>query len=75
MRGCTIYKDPSDHPGCYVVRYWTAVGTDIVPDAEAVVFPLTDEALQIARRELIEQGMVWMGRYDHDDPVILETWL
>jgi hypothetical protein len=64
----TVYFDPSDFPGMYVVRrHVTGVG----PDAEPLI--VTD-TLQIARNA-IPAYLVPMDRHPQDDPCILETWL
>jgi hypothetical protein len=65
----TIYENPSDYPGRFVVRRFVATRpptTDVEP--LAVVKTLAEA------RAAIPPGMDWIGRYDADDPCIVETW-
>ena len=68
-----IYRNPSDHPGKYVVRRWTIGRGEVTPDPEpaAVV-----DTLERARAEVpVELGLVRLPRTQWDDPVIAEVWL
>ena len=61
----TIYWNPSDHPGRYVVRRFELDQ----PTAEAFV------CLGLAQaRALIPPGLYRQERDPNDDPVIVETW-
>lgn len=68
----TIYKNPRDYPGCYVVRRGQAIlALGIVHDLEptAVCHSLVEA------REAVPPGRVRMDRHPDDDPVIVETWI
>jgi hypothetical protein len=68
----TIYENPLDHPGKFVVRRWDVLEgrTDPVPADEAVVV----KTLGMARMA-VPAGSVCLGRQPGDDPAILETWI
>lgn len=67
----TIYNNPSDYPGKFVVRRWVvADGQERRDDGYLVL----EDTLEAARLRL-PQGMVRMNRNDDDDPVIVENWL
>lgn len=67
----TIYANPSDYAGKYVVRRSVSGAEGVAHDPEplAVVDTLMD-----ARRAL-PRGLVCMHRAADDDPVIVEVWL
>lgn len=73
--GYTIYKNPSDIPGHYVMRGWNIEGGKNVHSREAVALPINDESLALLRKVLWEKGMICLGRRPEDDPVIVETWI
>jgi len=65
----TVYFNPSDYPGKYVVRVTTIVGArGIVGD------PGVFDSLENAR-ECIPQSLMRMDRLPEDDPVIVEVWI
>jgi len=69
----TIYKDPSDYPGMYVVREFRIVRGSLDPvaaKAPMIVTPKIQEA-----RARIPFGCVPIMRRPEDDPCIVETWL
>lgn len=72
----TVYEDPSDYPGKYVVRRFTIHRPDeadrvIVEDPEPmIVTDLLDKA-----REVIPAGAYCLGRHPDDDPAIYEVWV
>ena len=68
----TVYSNPSDFPGKYVVRRSCVASKGIVVDQEPLV--VADD-LESARSPLIERGLACMARHPHDDPVIVEVWL
>lgn len=72
MELCTVYFNPSDFPGLYVVRKFRVEGLDkVFVDAE----PLgTAETLQEVRK-LIPPTFFKIGRNPNDDPVIVEVWI
>lgn len=66
----TVYENPSDYPGKFVVRRW--VGMDPSPTPEYV-----EDSLEMARKRLLVD-FPYLERLDrsiNDDPVILETWI
>lgn len=66
----TIYWDPSDYPGRFVVRRWTATNPPTPdPKACAVCLTLTEA------RAAVPDGLVRIPRHPTDDPVIIETWV
>lgn len=63
----TVYKNPSDYPGKYVVRIFHGE----IPEEK----PLCVEDTLEAARSHIPPGLVHLHRTHEDDPVILETWI
>jgi len=63
----TIYKNPSDYPGKWVLR-----GSDVPGNvhAEAVVGDTLEEV-----RRAVPFGLIRLERCAHDDPVIHEIWI
>ena len=72
--GYTIYKNPSDAPGMYVLRGWSVENGETL-FAPAVATPISDAALAAMRKAMIEHGMICVGRQPEDDPVIVESWI
>jgi hypothetical protein len=66
----TIYRNPRDYPGRFVVRR-SLVGTEICKDAEPLI---VCDSLEEAR-DAIPGELVCITRSIEDDPVIVETWL
>jgi hypothetical protein len=73
--GYTIYKNPKDQPGQYVVRGWDIEDGDVVMADDAITMPISDKALDTLRETLIESGLYCIGRQPFDDPVIVESWV
>jgi hypothetical protein len=71
MRLFTVYWNPSDYPGCYVVREWVTVDGKPMP---AVVPHAVTSDLDSAR-QTIPAWAVRLARGVDDDPVIVETWI
>jgi hypothetical protein len=71
LRTYTIYVDPLDAPGVYVVRGFTITSGESIPDPDptAVVDSL-DEA-----RAALPPGLYSLGREPSDHPSIVETWI
>ena len=74
--GYTIYANPKDHPGHYVLRGWNLCsnGKTVFKD-EAIAGILNYKTLQGMRYLLQQAGRINMGRADSDDRVIVETWI
>jgi hypothetical protein len=62
----TIYYNPLDHPGKFVVRRWVG----LVPSNTYVLAP----TLEMARAH-IPPGLYCLGRYAEDEVQIVETWI
>ena len=67
-----IYDHPSDYPNNFVVRRWEVVRG--VPVAMPCGNPVLTETLEAARA-VVPPGFVNIGRFENDDPVILEVWI
>jgi hypothetical protein len=63
----TIYENPSDYPGKFVVRVWEDDGPEQEPAA------VVDSLAQA--RAAIPGGLMPFKRHPGDDPTIVETWL
>lgn len=73
FRAFTIYENPSDFPGKFVVRGWTINESgQLLVDAEptAVVNTLVN-----ARQAVPADCCAMLNRSHLDDPVIKEVWL
>lgn len=70
VRGYTIYFDPLDFPGKYVVRGWTAHMDWTEQDKECELATSLEEA-----REKVPKGFVWIARHPSDDAKIVECWV
>jgi len=66
----TVYENPSDYPGKFVVRAWEAINGKPVPREDCTVSDTLDKA-----RASVPEGLVRMDRGDDDDPCIVETWI
>ena len=76
LDGFTIYENPSDRPGHYVLRGWSVGPTgDVVHERFAISMPIGPKALAALRQGMVEQGFVRIPRSDDDEPQILETWV
>lgn len=71
----TVYENPSDYPGWFVVRrsVVTADGALMDPDLFARALALKDCRYAIAHAH--PEGLVCMHRSEGDEPQIVETWL
>lgn len=70
VRTYTIYFDPEDFPGKYVVRGWTSYMNHSDGDKECEVVGSLEEA-----REKIPAGMVWQARHPSDARAVVEAWV
>jgi hypothetical protein len=62
----TVYYNPLDYPGLYVVRRWL----NDKPTNDVHTAKTLEEI-----RAFIPQDKVYLDRMPGDDPVIVETWL
>jgi len=65
-----IYDSPADYPGKVVLRRQHATKQCVEIDPEAWVFDSVREA-----RLAVPPGLYNLGRYDMDDPCIVEVWV
>lgn len=66
----TIYKNPSDFPGDFVVKKWA----DCNLQNQDLNFVKIAKTIEDARN-FLPPGLVNLGRYVDDDPVIYESWI
>jgi hypothetical protein len=70
-----VYRDPSDLPQYrYVVRLWEGKGETYEPGPIWGV-AVDDRGLGVLRHDLAQLGLYCLGRFEEDDPAILEVWL
>jgi len=60
LRTFSIYENPTDYPGRFVVRGWTSTASSLAPDAARAAIPAE---------------LVCEPRAPGDDAVIVEVWL
>lgn len=72
LTGYTVYENPIDWPGGYVVRRWRTFSglPNPVLDREAVRCRTLEQA-----RASLPQGLYCLGRQPGDDKAILEVWI
>ena len=63
----TIYKDPTDYPGKWVLRGCDVPGT---VHEDCVVGDTLEEV-----QKAVPFGLIRLSRTEHDDPVIYEIWI
>lgn len=66
----TIYFDPKDYPGKYVMRKWVVDTASGQIPMQAYVGDSYDSVI-----DNLPLGLVKILRDPHDDPCILETWI
>ena len=66
----TVYKDPSDYPGKFVIRRFVISGGNVEPANLICV----EDDLETALTRL-PPGLVKIDRFENDDPKILEVWM
>lgn len=69
----TIYFNPRDYPGRFVMREWFIVKGSREPMPAPLPSAVCD-TLEEARRAL-PPGVVWMGRNPEDESQIVEVWV
>lgn len=68
----TVYFDPSDQPGQYVVRPHHVADGVVTTSPDGWVRPTLDEARTVIDK--CSPGLYRQDRSPDDDPAILETW-
>jgi hypothetical protein len=66
----TVFDNPTDYQGQFVVRRFESRGTGVTP-CEVVA---TGKSLTEVRDQL-PKGLMKLDRHPNDDPNIVETWL
>lgn len=70
MKVYTIYFNPSDFPGLYVLRvYDTSSGAPVAEKHQETANTLEEI------RGFLPAELVNIGRFENDDPVIVECWI
>lgn len=67
----TVYSNPRDYPGKFVVRRSLVSSGGILPDREPLAVADTLEAA----RAVVPAWLTVIPRSPEDDPVIVEVWL
>lgn len=67
-----IYFDPMDHPGKFVLRvHQVRLEEELFLASDHCEVQDTLEDI----RKFLPQGLTNIGRYEQDDPVIVEVWI
>lgn len=69
LEGWTIFFNPADAPGRYVVRRWETRGGEVIP-CEAFHGP----SLEVVRLA-IPQDRYRIPRLPDDEPAVVEVWI
>jgi hypothetical protein len=74
LRMWTLYENPRDFPGMFVLREWAVTGN---PDGEPRPLPgvFVAPRLEPLRAEMERRGLFRMPRNPDDEPQIVETWI
>jgi hypothetical protein len=67
----TIYHDPTDYPGRYVVRRFVVAAGHPIPDLTPIIVTTS----RLEARNAIPRGLTCFPRDPTDEPAIVETWL
>ena len=71
--GYTIYHDPRDFPGKYVVRGWSILEGKADPVPDSIAHAIADDLA--GTRAALPAGLVCLPRHPIDDPAIVEVWI
>ena len=69
----TIYKNPTDYPGLFVVREFIVSRANAKPYVMPRPLAVTKH-LELARAA-VPMGAVCLGRNESDEPQIVESWI
>jgi hypothetical protein len=67
----TLFDSPADAPGCFVVRRFEVFDFG----ARATLETFYSQRLETLRELMRSKGLYCIGRCEHDEPQIVETWL
>ncbi len=67
----TLYDNPSDYPGMFVLREWATDARGARPLPGIFVAP----KIETLRAQMEGLGLTCLPRSDGDDPCIVECWL
>lgn len=67
----TIFYNPTDYPGQWIVRRFLITRGDVLPDRHSTGFALDLDAA----RSLIPLGLVRLDRSPQDHASVVETWI
>ncbi len=70
MSQWVIYRYPRDYPDKFVARRWEVWAGHILATDEMALADTLEEI-----REKIPPGLYCLGRFEDDDPCILEVWI
>ena len=71
-----VYDHPKDFPDHYVARQWLVRMGERAAQIEATASVVQSDDLELLREVmLVDMGKVNIGRYDDDDPKIIECWV
>jgi hypothetical protein len=71
LRMFTVYRNPADYPGKYVLRGASIVPNAVINDPEPTA--VADTLAEV--RAAVPWGLVPMHRAIDDLPIIVETWI
>jgi DNA-binding IclR family transcriptional regulator len=67
----TICESPSDYPGKYTLRRHVIAAGLTFADQNCII----SDALEPLRARMRARHLHCLGRLEHDDPVIVESWI
>ena len=71
-----VYDHPKDFPEHYVARQWLVRMGEKAAQIEATASVVQSDDLEFLREVmLVDMGKINIGRYDDDDPKIVEVWV
>jgi len=74
--GYTVYVNPKDFPGQYVVRGWNIAGGKTTFEETPFYTGATGGGTLVTIRQMMrDDGRTCLNRNAADDPVIVESWI
>jgi hypothetical protein len=65
-----VYDHPSDYPDHFVARLWVSL-----PIPQPMQLQIRSAHIESLRDIFEQAGLTLLTRSEHDEPVILETWI